>query len=69
VGVILVIFSQLRGKAGMGGMREQDDLKEKTAKIARLFFPSVKDERPFDLRRSFEKDLAKDISIFVTIKL
>ena len=46
-------------------MREQDDLKEKTAKIARLFFSSVKDERPFDLRRSFEKDLAKDISIFV----
>ena len=49
-------------------MREQGDLKEKTAKIARLFFSSVKDGRPVDLRRSFEKDLAKAIFIFVTGK-
>ena len=46
-------------------MSEQDDLKEKTAKTAQLYFSSVKDERPFDLWRSFDKDLAKDISIFV----
>jgi len=50
-------------------MSEQDDLKEKTAKTAQLYFSSVKDERPFDLWRSFDKDLAKDISIFVTGKL
>jgi hypothetical protein len=50
-------------------MREQGDLKEKTAKTAQLCFSSVKDGRPFDLWRSFEKDLARDISIFVTGKL
>ena len=57
----------------MGGkgknMSEQDDLKEKTAKTAQLYFSGVKDERPFDLWRSFDKELAKDISIFVTGKL
>ena len=66
--------SPLAGEGGRGGekekrMSEQDDLKEKTAKTAQLYFSSVKDERPFDLWRSFDKDLAKDISIFVTGKL
>lgn len=47
-------------------MSDQDDLKGKTAKTAQLYFSGVNDERPFDLWRSFDKELAKDISIFVT---
>ena len=38
-----------------------EDLKEKTAKTAKLYFEGYKDERPFDLWRSFDKDLAKDL--------
>ncbi|AFM25593.1 carboxymuconolactone decarboxylase family protein [Desulfomonile tiedjei] len=43
-----------------------DDLKEKTAKTAKLYFDGYSDERPFDLWRSFDKKLAKDLSLFVT---
>ncbi len=43
-----------------------EDLKEKTAKTAKLYFDGYKDERPFDLWRSFDKGLAKDLSLFVT---
>jgi 4-carboxymuconolactone decarboxylase len=46
-----------------------DDLKEKTQKTAALYFQGVKDERPFDLWRSFDKELAKEISMFYTGKL
>ncbi len=43
-----------------------DDLKEKTAKTAKLYFDGYPDERPFDLWRSFDKKMAKDLSLFVT---
>lgn len=43
-----------------------DDLKAKTARTARLYFEGYPDERPFDLWRSFDKELAKDLSLFVT---
>jgi 4-carboxymuconolactone decarboxylase len=46
-----------------------DDLKEKTQKTAELYFHGIKDERPFDLWRSFDKELAKEISMFYTGKL
>ena len=46
-----------------------DDLKEKTQKTAELYFHGIKDERPFDLWRSFDKELAKEISVFYTGKL
>jgi len=46
-----------------------DDLKEKTQRTAELYFKGTKDERPFDLWRSFDKDLAKEISMFYTGKL
>jgi 4-carboxymuconolactone decarboxylase len=39
---------------------------EKTQKTAELYFKDVKDERPFDLWRAFDKDLAKDLSLFIT---
>jgi len=43
-----------------------DDLKEKTRKTAGLYFDGVKGERPFDLWKSFDKELARDLSLFVT---
>jgi 4-carboxymuconolactone decarboxylase len=43
-----------------------EDLKEKTATTAKLYFDGYRDERPFDLWRSFDKKLAKELSIFIT---
>lgn len=43
-----------------------EDLKTKTAATAKLYFDGYKGERPFDLWRSFDKDLAKDLSMFIT---
>jgi 4-carboxymuconolactone decarboxylase len=42
------------------------DIVARTRKTADLYFKDVKDERPFDLWRSFDKDLAKDLSLFIT---
>ncbi len=42
------------------------DIVEKTKQIAGLYFKNVQDERPFDLWRSFDPDLAKDLSLFIT---
>ena len=42
------------------------DIVEKTKKTAELYFKDVADERPFDLWRAFDKDLAKDLSLFIT---
>ena len=39
---------------------------EKTKQTAELYFKGVKDERPFDLWRSFDKSLAKELSLFIT---
>ncbi len=50
-------------------MSDPRELSEKTRKTAELYFEGVKGERPFDLWRSFDKDLAKDISLHVTGKL
>ncbi len=41
-------------------------LAEKTQKTAALYFKDVKDEKPFELWRAFDKDLAKDMSLFIT---
>ncbi len=43
-----------------------DDLKSRTANTAKLYFDGYQDERPFDLWRSFDKGLAKDLSLFIT---
>lgn len=48
---------------------QMEKLKEETQKTAQMYFQGIKDERPFDIWRSFDKDLAKDISLFVTGKL
>lgn len=42
------------------------DVVEKTKKTAELYFKDVKGERPFDLWRSFDPELAKDLSLFIT---
>ena len=47
-------------------MKPQDDVIESTQKTATLYFNDVRDERPFDLWRAFDKGLAKDLSLFIT---
>ncbi|MDX1708996.1 MAG: carboxymuconolactone decarboxylase family protein [Desulfobacterales bacterium] len=42
------------------------DLIEKTKKTAGLYFKDFQGERPFDLWRSFDPHLAKDLSLFIT---
>ncbi|MDM8525358.1 carboxymuconolactone decarboxylase family protein [Desulfococcaceae bacterium HSG8] len=42
------------------------ELIEKTKKTAELYFKDVKDEKPFDLWRAFDKDISKDLSLFIT---
>jgi 4-carboxymuconolactone decarboxylase len=42
------------------------DVVEKTKKTAELYFRDVQGERPYDLWRSFDRDLARDLSLFIT---
>ena len=42
------------------------DVVEKTKKTAGLYFKDVPGEKPYDLWRSFDRDLAKDLSLFIT---
>ena len=42
------------------------DVVEKTKKTAELYFKDVPGERPYDLWRSFDRDLSKDLSLFIT---
>lgn len=42
------------------------EIVEKTKKTAGLYFKDVAGERPFDLWRSFDRDLARDLSLFIT---
>ena len=41
------------------------EIVEKTKKTAELYFKDIKDEKPFDLWQAFDKDLAKDLSLFI----
>jgi 4-carboxymuconolactone decarboxylase len=50
----------------MKGDGVSDNLAEKTKKTAELYFSGVRDEKPFDLWRAFDKGLAKDMSLFIT---
>jgi 4-carboxymuconolactone decarboxylase len=38
----------------------------KTKQTAALYFSGVKDEKPFELWRAFDKGLARDLSLFIT---
>ena len=43
-----------------------NEIVEKTKKTAALYFKDVEGERPYELWRSFDRDLAKDLSLFIT---
>ncbi len=43
-----------------------DDLKQKTAETAKAYFEGYPWDRPYDLWRSFDPGLAKDLSLFIT---
>jgi 4-carboxymuconolactone decarboxylase len=43
------------------------DISRKTADTAKLYFSTVKDkDKPYNLWRYFDKDLAKDMSLYIT---
>ena len=44
----------------------KDDTVEKTRRTAALYFDGVSGEKPFDLWRAFDKELARDLSLFIT---
>jgi 4-carboxymuconolactone decarboxylase len=43
-----------------------EDLTGKTKNTAALYFKGITDEKPFDLWRAFDKNLGKDLSLFIT---
>jgi len=43
-----------------------NEVVEKTKKTARLYFKDVTDDRPYDLWRAFDRNLARDLSLFIT---
>ncbi len=43
-----------------------EDLKQKTAETAKAYFEGYPWDRPYDLWRSFDPGLAKDLSLFIT---
>ncbi len=43
-----------------------DDLKKKTGETAKAYFDGFPWDRPYDLWRSFDQGLAKDLSLFIT---
>lgn len=42
------------------------EIVDKTKKVAALYFEGVQGEKPYELWRSFDKDLARDLSLFIT---
>lgn len=46
-----------------------DDIVDKTKATGALYFAGVTGEKPFELWRSFDKALGKDLSLFITGKL
>lgn len=45
------------------------DLKQKTRQTAELYFKGVEGERPYELWRAFDKELANQFSVFITGRL
>ncbi|NNF99553.1 MAG: carboxymuconolactone decarboxylase family protein [Desulfobacteraceae bacterium] len=43
-----------------------NDIADRTRKTAALYFDGVEDEKPFELWRSFDKELGKELSLFIT---
>ena len=47
-------------------MSKKEDVVEKTRKTAALYFRDATGEKPYDLWRTFDKGLARDLSLFIT---
>ena len=45
------------------------ELAEKTRRTAALYFDGVADEKPFELWKAFDPELARDLSLFITGKM
>lgn len=43
-----------------------DEIIRKTAETAQLYFKGVPSEKPYDLWKSFDRGLARDLSLFIT---
>ncbi|GAB6063605.1 carboxymuconolactone decarboxylase family protein [Deferrisoma palaeochoriense] len=43
-----------------------DEIVKKTAETAKLYFEGVEGERPYELWKTFDKGLARDLSLFIT---
>ena len=43
-----------------------DDIAKRTAETAALYFKGVTQEKPYELWKSFDRGLAKDLSLFIT---
>ena len=43
-----------------------DDISKKTAETAELYFKGVSGEKPYELWKSFDRGLARDLSMFIT---
>jgi 4-carboxymuconolactone decarboxylase len=46
-----------------------DDLKQRTRKTAATYFDGWPEERPYDVWKSFDPELARELSMFVTGRL
>ncbi|MGA6925850.1 MAG: carboxymuconolactone decarboxylase family protein [Desulfosarcina sp.] len=46
-----------------------DDIIDKTRATGALYFNGVEGEKPFELWRAFDKDLGKELSLFITGRL
>ncbi len=44
----------------------KDDIIEKTKKTAELYFKDVSGEKPYELWKAFDRNLANDFSLFIT---
>ena len=50
----------------MDDKKTHKEIIKQTSKTAKLYFSTVKDEeKPYELWKEFDKDLAKDLSVFI----
>ncbi len=50
----------------MGGSELDEEIKARTRETAALYFKDVEGEKPFDLWKAFDPELARQLSIFIT---
>ncbi len=47
-------------------MASENDIIKKTKATAELYFKNITGEKPYDLWREFDPDMARDLSLFIT---